>query len=208
MFDLRSRKAAAMVVVVDFLLAVLLMQQAILSLTTINQNKTPPRIETLGIYVIKVTWDQAHTDDVDLYVRDPLGNTAFFSNTQAGLMHLERDDLGNTNDVGITVINQERVVIRGTEEGEYIVNVHMYRKDGNRSVKVHVELWRLKGADKPILVKDVVLTRRGDEVTVFRFTLDKNQKIINTNTLQRHLVSTAVAQDVSGRFDSYPGPPG
>jgi hypothetical protein len=192
MFNLHSRKSAAMVVVVDFLLAVLLMQQAILSLTTINKNKTPPRIETLGVYVIKVTWPEKNADDVDTYVESPTGNLVYFANSQSGLMHLERDDLGEANDVGLKgVANQERVILRGTEVGEYIVNVHMYhRYSPGQGVKVHVELWRLRGGDKLIYSRDVVLYETGDEKTAFRFSLDANQRVTDINQLPKSLVST------------------
>lgn len=191
MFDLRSRKAAAMVVVVDFLLAVLLMQQAVLSLTTINKSKTPPRIETLGIYVVRVTWPEGLDDDVDLYVQDPEGNTVFYASNQSGLMHLERDDLGDANDQGLGgVVNQERVIIRGTLEGEYTVNVHMYSKNSPDAVPVKVELYRLRGDDKVVLDEEIILRFQGDEQTAFRFSLNKAQQVTDINHLSKDLVVT------------------
>jgi hypothetical protein len=193
MMNLRSRKAAAMVVVVDFLLAVLLMQQAILSLTTINKSAKPPRVETLGVYAVVVTWPDGNRDDVDLYVEDPAGNLAYFSNTQAGDMHLERDDLGDRNDPN-SKRNQERVILRAVQPGEYVVNVHMYSKREPGTTRVKVELWRLRGSDESLLARTVTLGDQGQEETAFRFTMDGAQRVTGTNELKKTFV------------DNYSGP--
>ena len=55
-------------------------------------------IEEKSDFIIILTWDDESGDDIDLWVRDPLGNIVSFRNRGAGLMHLDRDDLGLSND--------------------------------------------------------------------------------------------------------------
>jgi hypothetical protein len=86
-------------------------------------------------YLIVIEWDHNLNDDVDLWVQDPAGNTVAFVNKQAGLMHLEKDDLGyssdeyrNGNEVRLVNLNREVVTLRGVIPGEYHVMAHIYNK--------------------------------------------------------------------------------
>jgi hypothetical protein len=86
-------------------------------------------------YLIVIEWDHNLNDDVDLWVQDPAGNTVAFVNKQAGLMHLEKDDLGyssdeyrNGNEVRLVNLNREVVTLRGVIPGEYQVMAHIYNK--------------------------------------------------------------------------------
>ena len=76
--------------------------------------------------LITVTWPDNNPDDIDTYVRDPLGNIVWYNALEKGLMHLDRDDRGNYLDEvvinGKTVaypLNQESVTLRGLIPGEY-----------------------------------------------------------------------------------------
>jgi hypothetical protein len=155
-------------------------------------------IETLGKYAVVVTWPDGSHDDVDLYVRDPAGNVAFFQNRDIGLMHLEHDDLGARSDsmrtdVGDVTVdrNEERVVIRGIVPGEYTVNVHMYRKSDPGQTPVTITLYRLIGNDEAVISKERVLERNGHELTAFRFTLREDESLSGTSELPRRLVGKA-----------------
>ena len=55
-------------------------------------------IEEKSDFIIVMTWDDESGDDIDLWVRDPLGNILSFRNRGVGVMHLDRDDLGLSND--------------------------------------------------------------------------------------------------------------
>ncbi len=156
------------------------------------------KIDTAGMFLVTVCWDDRVNDDVDTYVIDPAGHFVFFNRQEDGLMHLERDDRGLINDSfldksgGRVEIqkNEERVVIRGVIPGEYIVNVHMYRKDANVSkpTTVKVALIKLVGQDTAITEKEVVLAQEGDEKTAFRFQLSADGQVSNINYLQRKIV--------------------
>ena len=85
-------------------------------------------------FVVVMEWDHDMPDDIDLYVQDPTGNTVSFRTPIKNFMHLDKDDLGYSNDVVYNAygeitkvnINREVVTIRGIIPGEYIINVHYY----------------------------------------------------------------------------------
>lgn len=152
-------------------------------------------IVTEGKYAVVMTWADGSSDDVDLYVRDPAGNVAFFQGRDAGLMHLEHDDTGANSDTilsqGATFAvekNEERTIIRGIIPGEYVVNVHMYRKGDLKPMPVKVRLLRLTGQDADLAQANRVLKFDGDEQTAFRFTLAADGSISGINELQRAIV--------------------
>lgn len=192
----RSRPQQA---AIDFLV-VLLMIFTIIALTE-KPKANPPRIDTLGMYAVVVTWPAGSNDDVDTYVRDPAGDICYFAATGVGLMHLEQDDTGTASTGTITVNgrkivanqNTERVILRGTMVGEYIANIHMYAyNDPGHPVKVTVQLWRLRGNDELVTQRTLTLSKEGQELTAFRFTINAAQNITNTNTLPRDIVYESV----------------
>ena len=81
-------------------------------------------------------WDKGAHGDIDLYVQDPTGAQCSFRFPVANFMHLDKDDLGASNDsvvnadgsVSTVRINREVITIRGIIEGEYIINAHYYSK--------------------------------------------------------------------------------
>ena len=71
-------------------------------------------------YIINVSWPDMNPNDIDTWVQDPAANLVWFRAREAGLMHLDRDDRGLTNDSiiinGKSVVNplnQEVVTLRG-----------------------------------------------------------------------------------------------
>jgi hypothetical protein len=96
-------------------------------------------------YIVTITWDDSVDCDVDLWIRDPNGAIVSFKNKSAGLMALERDDLGFAGDTeqtlrnmldqitsGVTKprepdqYNEETIVLRGTVPGTYTMSVFLY----------------------------------------------------------------------------------
>lgn len=169
---------------IDFLSALILVVYTLIA--------PPPQpssaIDTYGVYAVTIAWPGKLTDDVDLYVQNPRGQIVYFANRDAGLMSLERDDLGRVSDVAN--YNSERVVLRGAERGEYVVNVHLYRQ-ASRQVPVTVKLYRLRGDDALVTRQQVVLKFQGDERTAFRFAVDGAGKVSRIGHLQRRFVATA-----------------
>jgi hypothetical protein len=181
-----AKRAVAMIFVVDFLVALVLYQQAIISRETIAKPPKPPAVQTYGQYIVTSEWIGA--DDVDVYVRDPNGNIVYFSAPSTASMHLEHDDLGDSLS-GYTKRKQaERVVLRAATPGEYTVNVQMYGKYQNGPTTVTVTLYSLRGNDKQITQIRVTLNGAGSEKTAFRFVLDKNGDFESVNHDQASLI--------------------
>lgn len=159
----------------------------------------PPHIQTFGQFAVTITWPAHSNDDVDLYVRDPLGNICYFGALTIGQMTLEGDDLGTATSgtttlpdgrVVVSPYNGERTVLHAIVPGEYTVNVHMYNKADPGPTTVIVKLWSLRGNDQVVHTQTVVLTRQGQQVTAFRFTLDAAGHASNYNRLPAHLVQS------------------
>jgi len=99
-------------------------------------------------YMVVIEWNHDYNDDVDLWMKDPAGNVVSFLRKSQGLMHLEKDDLGYSNDVyvksnkeQIIHLNREVLTLRGTVEGEYQVMAHVYnRKFTKRDGEVRQDL--------------------------------------------------------------------
>ena len=87
-------------------------------------------------FVVIMEWDKEATGDIDLYVQDPTGAQCSFRLPVANFMHLDKDDLGASNDTVVNAdgssstvkINREVITIRGIIKGEYIINAHYYSK--------------------------------------------------------------------------------
>ena len=167
----------------------------VLSFVLINPSKKEYNAKTKAEFMITVTWPKDLDDDVDMYVEDPQGNLVAFMRREEGLMHLDRDDLGRSNDIVHTQFgpiehkdNREIVTVRGIIAGEYVVNVHMYMKRSEAiEVPVTIQLDKINPFST-ITIKEVVLRITGDEKTAFRFVLDNDGKVTDVNTLKKSLI--------------------
>ena len=127
-----------------------------------------------GNVIVEVRWPDGTDADVDLWVQGPGDVPVGYSNKGGIIFDLLRDDLGHFRDV--SSMNYEMAYSRGVPEGEYTVNLHMYRNhttDWPIEVMVIVSVKRF--TDRPaqqILLQKVELVREDQEVTVFRFQLN------------------------------------
>ena len=153
-------------------------------------------VHTQAEYIVTVTWPLNNKDDVDTWLEDPLGNIVYFKNKEAGLVHLDRDDLGDMNDVivladGTTVkypYNQEILTIRGFVGGEWTLNLHMYSKREKTPTIARVTVDKLNPTLKTIIAKDIILEERGDEITVARFEMGSSGDILSINDMPKGLI--------------------
>ena len=171
-------------------------------------------------FIVVMEWDKERQDDIDLYVQDPSNTIVHFRNARANFMQLDKDDLGKRNDTimvngveKIVKINREVVTIRGIVPGEYIVNVHYYS-----DYSEHANVTR--GPMSPLEVKVTVykvnpysevwqgtktFTRKGQEETFVRFTMDKNGGVKPSfRFLKRRMVSPLMIHSAN---HPAPGPP-
>ena len=179
----------------DLLFNTLLCFAALFSLAfiLINPSQKNKTVDAKAEFIITVIWPSDMDDDVDTYVEDPEGNLIAFNRTEQGLMHLDRDDTGLSFDTISTSFgiveykeNREMVTIRGYVPGEYVVNVHMYTKREDAETPVTIILEKINPY-KVVTGRNVVLKLRGDEKTAFRFTVDDEGKVIQTNQLEKGL---------------------
>ena len=136
---------------------------------------------------VEIEWDNELTQDMDLFVRGPNGDTVYYANKDGGYVVLQRDDLGSTNDTYI--LNGERIVIKRNYEianfsdlpaGEYVIGVFYFSRLGDpidvkttvRSISPHRLVY--EGTAE-------ALTPR-TERTLLSFVIDKDGKVTDLNT--------------------------
>ena len=110
------------------------------------------KINKSAEFIITVTWPDDANSDIDTWMQDPNGILIWYQakTPNNSLVHLERDDLGNSNDTvkinGQNVIirkNEELVTIRGIHPGRYILNLHYFRDHGGGEVPVTIKIEKL-----------------------------------------------------------------
>jgi hypothetical protein len=180
----------------------------VMAFILINPIAKKSNVEVVAEFIIKIQWPSDSPDDIDLWMRDPLGNYVGFKSKDVGLMSLSRDDLGTSNDTvfdpqgtPIKVFrNEEMVTIRGIIPGEYIVNVHYYNKKvpvKNSDEKeyypmpVQVQIEKINPYNV-VYAREVFLQRKGQEITVVRFTVNEDGSVSDFNTLNYGIVERVV----------------
>jgi len=146
-------------------------------------------------FIITVSWPDMDPNDIDTWVEDPAGNLLWFRQRDAGLMHLDRDDRGLTNDTMVidgkeivNPLNTEVATIRGIEPGEFTVNVSYYESKNKAAVPVTVSIIKVNPRAEVVYYGTVTLARKGDEATAARFTVLPDGSVANINTLPKQLV--------------------
>ncbi len=152
-------------------------------------------IDAKAEFIITVTWPDLNPNDVDTWVQDPGGNLVWFRAREGGMMHLDRDDRGVSNDTivingqkVVNPLNQEVVTIRGFAPGEYTVNVHYYETKNGEPINVNVSVVKVNPRAEVVYYGTVTLQRKGDEATAVRFTVDRDGLVTGVNTLAKTLV--------------------
>lgn len=161
-----------------------------LAFLLINPVAKKKDIESKADYLIILTWDPKSYNDIDLWMRDPVGNLMSFRSKDSGLMHLDRDDLGSRNDkvklpdgtIKYVSFNREIAALRGTIEGWYVVNTHNYRKrDAPNKILGTIELIKVNPY-RVIDVQELVFTLQGEEQTIWQFRMNSEGKIVELNS--------------------------
>ena len=161
-------------------------------------------------YIITLGWPDLDPNDIDLWVQSPAGDVVWYRSREAGLMHLDRDDRGNSNDTvevnGRTIINplnQEVVTLRGIVAGEYVVNAHYYqgKEDGKEApaagtpdarvgqpVPVTLTVVKVNPRAEVVYYGQQSMQRPGDETTLVRFTVRPDGTVGGLSTLAKSLI--------------------
>ena len=171
----------------------------IIAFLSINPSNKDADIKTKAEFVITVTWNVNSKDDVDTWLQDPAGNVLHFRQRDIGLAHLDRDDLGLINDC-ITLKdgrvvefphNQELTTIRGFVSGEWVLNVHMYKKRDPNPTLVEVRMDKLNPRVQTVFYKKITMNQTWEEVTVTRFIMSEQGEIIGLDDLPKKLLKQA-----------------
>jgi uncharacterized protein YfaP (DUF2135 family) len=168
----------------------------VLAFLMINPVARSGAVDAKAEFLVTLSWPDGRSEDVDLYVEDPAGNLVWFRQREAGLMHLDRDDLGRSNDVirvaGREIVhplNQEIVSIRGIQPGEYVVNLHLYRTaPETRPVPATVKVEKLNPKVEVIFYGEIGLGRPSEERTAVRFSVRADGDVADVNQLPKALV--------------------
>ena len=166
----------------------------LVSLLFINPIADNAKVDKQAEYVISAEWPQDLKDDIDLWMRTPVGHTVSYLAKEAGWLHLERDDRGEVNDKlmingkeEVHPINQEIITIRSRQSGEYIVNLYYYKADSSDPVAVNIKVDRINPKFETVYRDSIVLTRQDEEVTAVRFSIDDEGNVFDVNKLPAKL---------------------
>ena len=100
-------------------------------------------------YMVVIEWESTSPDDIDLWVKAPDGKTvSFMSKKEAGLMNLEKDDLGISNDSTIdeygnrqyVYVNREVVTTVGILAGQYQVGAYVYAMNPDPKMSIQMKI--------------------------------------------------------------------
>lgn len=155
--------------------------------------KAEAEAEPPGNVIVEARWPDQIDSDIDLWVQAPGDVPVGYSNKGGKVFNLLRDDLGKRADA--TGMNYEVSYSRGIPQGEYTVNLHMYR---NTAKVVPIEVTVVASVKKSatesarqVLASKIDLSREGEELTVFRFRLDDEGNLVpgSVHNLKRKLRS-------------------
>jgi len=166
-----------------------------------DEGKVDPKLE----FLITVSWPDKHPDDIDMFVRDPIGNMVWYRRREAGFLVIDRDDRGGLND-SIMVngqkvsspIRQEIVSVRGIVAGEYTVNIYHFAALTGKPVPVTVKVEKLNPKVQVVHYDTVELDHGGTEKTAVRFMLDKTGTVTEISHDQKSLLQTLRKQRNAG----------
>ena len=176
----------------------------IIAFILINPIKKKADVPKKAEYMIVMEWPTEVADDIDLWVKDPEGNTVSFVKKENGYMNLEKDDLGHSNDMTvdeygnkkIIYINREVITLRGTLKGQYQVAAHVYamrpwQAKTNIDVKdliIKVKIIKINPY-REMYIGDTNYSLKGQELSLVNFWLDKDGNFVKYNTLDNNIIT-------------------
>lgn len=150
-----------------------------------------------GNILIEAYWPNELDTDIDLWVMGPDGKPVGYSNKGEQYYNLLRDDLGRQSKDD--PVNYELVTSRGIPPGGHCVNVHLYSNNSGVlpvPVKITVKIQKempgsasSKSGNDPVLVTEVQLKTKGQEMNVFCFKLDGSGVYLPEKTFSDQRVS-------------------
>lgn len=161
-------------------------------------------IEPKADILVIMDWEDDSPHDIDLWcnLKGDIGWAVSYNNPEMGLVHLDRDDRGLTDDIivmddGSLIINyrnNEVMSWRGLPQGTYHVNSFFYSRGQSISngvinddvvpgpAVITLQLIEINPEYRLLKEVEIVLYEVGEEKTAFSFTITKDGEITNINT--------------------------
>lgn len=153
----------------------------VLSFLLINPISKTEDVPSPAQYLITMEYDKESDDDLDIWIQSPSGKIVYYGSRGNGFINLERDDLGRTSDCITTKngvskcirINREVITLRGTEEGEYKVQMRVYSQKLNSPTgnPVHFEVLGVNPYEV-LWTRDLEYEQTNQRISVVRFTVE------------------------------------
>lgn len=192
-----------------FNLSLIFLSLLLLLIVIIKTETVKAKINAEAEYIITVSWPEGDWD-IDVWVGPPSGDVVFYRNKTSPNLNLERDDTGVFNDKieingkeHYNPLNQEIVVFRGIVEGEYIVNIHLYRTGSQGTGYDNSPIVDVPIHSTVALIKPVDVTIKIDKINPSLKTIFVDKIIITHNRQEKHVVRFWINEDGSiGNIDT------
>ena len=138
-------------------------------------------------YLVIMSWDDNSKSDIDLWIKDDKDNIVGFRSKDLALLTLDRDDLGDRNDMYTTKenyelipVNREVISIRSKTPRRYVVTTHFYNNLGDPDAtpqNIKIELLQVNPY-RILKIVEVVLVEPSQEKHVFDFQVLNGGEVI------------------------------
>jgi hypothetical protein len=169
-----------------------------IALAHVSQHPTEADIrKPKAEFLIVVDWDPGRDVDVDSWIQTPNEEVLYFRKQQNEYAHIDRDDTGIRGDIAlqpdgtrkVNPKNQEIVTFRQACAGEWVINVHLFRRDAEPPpVTVRVRVLKLNPAVGGVTDRTLVLNRSWEEQTVVRLVTDRDGNVVSQNAEYKPLL--------------------
>jgi len=174
----------------------------IIAFILINPIQKKQDVPKKAEFMVVIEWPNKFNDDIDLWVKSPDGKTVSFVKKEAGIMNLEKDDLGVANDSTVDeygqrkviYINREVITIRGILAGQYQVAAHVYsmrpKSDTLKDIPQVIRFKLIKiNPYKEQIILEKFYNMRGQVISLANFWVDEDGKFVKYNTLENNIVT-------------------
>ncbi|MEA2081077.1 MAG: hypothetical protein U9P00_14740 [Pseudomonadota bacterium] len=143
-------------------------------------------------FVLTLVWDKKDKNDLDLWLKNPLGEIIYYRDTKVPSMFIDRDDRGYINDIimingiqKIIYINQEIVSIRALIPGKWTVAVHFFKRYDKKTpgtpIPITVRLDKINPKIKIIFNEERIMKFTWEEMTIATFEILEDGTVTNIN---------------------------
>lgn len=156
----------------------------VLAVITPDIPKPTNMLDPKSTYIVSMEWNEGSIADIDLHIKGPDDQVLNFMHKETGYMHLERDDLGRTNDVVfyngeviISPVNSEIAFITSPLEGHWVVNAYYYSDNITAGViDVTMKLISIENFSI-VATRTFQLKKKWSQFTAFSFSMDDKGQV-------------------------------